>query len=169
MRMLIFLMMSLFAIQISGCSDADKPTSHASEQQTNNGGNALIISEKPNLSIVDVDDDYYVLRISDKRKNRVEFRVHKEGGKLPEIADSFFINYCGKKALIITLQADADTGITAGSTYDNWVLDRATGKVIDVIGAGEVSDRITGEVISDSQKAIIAKLKSGIQSAGECK
>lgn len=169
MRMLIFLMMSLFAIQISGCSDADKPTSHALEQKTNNGGNALIISEKPSLSIVDVDDNYYVLLVSDKRKERMEFRVHKDGGKLPEIVDSFFMNYCGKKALIVILQADADTGITAGSTYDNWVLDRATGKVIDVIGAGEIFDRITGEVISDSQKAIIAKLKSGAQSADECK
>lgn len=130
---------------------------------------AMIASKKPSLSIVDVDDNYYVLLVSDKRKDRMEFRVHKDGGKLPEIVDSFFMNYCGKKALIVILQADADTSITAGSTYDNWVLDRATGKVIDVIGAGEISDRITGEVISDSQKAIIAKLKSGIQSADECK
>lgn len=42
---------------------------------------------------------------------------------------------------------------------DNWVLDRATGKVIDVIGAGEVSDRIPAKSYPTVKKPSLRNLK----------
>ena len=167
MKILFFWTIVLCALQISGCSDTDRPTNHASGQKANNS-NILMASEKPSLSIVDVDDDHYILLVSDKGKGRMEFHLEKSGGVLPEIVNSFFSNYCGKKVLIIVLEGEVNTGVSYGSDYANVVIDIASGKILDEIHAGEVSDKETNEVISNNQKEAILKLKSGVQSADEC-
>lgn len=165
---MVFWIILICTFQISGCSDANKSSDRALERKTNSRGNIVMTSEQPSLSIVDVDDDHYGLLISDRGKNRTEFRLEKNGGKLPKIADSFFSNYCRNKVLIVVLAADASTGITYGRVYENLVIAISLDKILNDFIAGEVFDKETNEVISNNQKQTIAKLKSGVQSADEC-
>ena len=69
---------------------------------------------------------------------------------------------CGKEVLVVVVKAGVNTGVSVGTAYHNALLDPATGEWITTFQGGEVKDRETGEIISDDQKAILAKLKAGI-------
>lgn len=69
---------------------------------------------------------------------------------------------CGKEVLVVVVRTDVNTGVSVGTGYHNALFDPATGEWIATFLGGEIKDRETGEIISDDQKTILAKLKAGI-------
>lgn len=109
------------------------------------------------------DVDIYV-RLTNSMGVSVDNWISDDPAHLHE-SDAIEIIYstaCGKEALVVVVTADVNTGVSAGTAYHNALFDPETGEWITTFHGGEIKDRETGEIISDDQKAILAKLKAGI-------
>ena len=109
------------------------------------------------------DMDIYV-RLTNSMGVSVDNWISDDPAHLHE-SDAIEIIYstaCGKEALVVVVTADVNTGVSAGTAYHNALFDPETGEWITTFHGGEIKDRETGEIISDDQKAILAKLKAGI-------
>lgn len=109
------------------------------------------------------DVDIYV-RLTNSMGVSVDNWISDDPAHLHE-SDAIEIIYstaCGKEALVVVVTADVNTGVSVGTAYHNALFDPETGEWITTFHGGEIKDRETGEIISDDQKAILAKLKAGI-------
>ena len=109
------------------------------------------------------DVDIYV-RLTNSMGVSVDNWISDDPAHLHE-SDAIEIIYstaCGKEALVVVVTADVNTGVSVGTAYHNALFDPDTGEWITTFHGGEIKDRETGEIISDDQKAILAKLKAGI-------
>ena len=109
------------------------------------------------------DVDIYV-RLTNSMGVSVDNWISDDPAHLHE-SDAIEIIYstaCGKEALVVVVTADVNTGVSVGTAYHNALFDPDTGEWITTFHGGEIKDRETGEIISDDQEAILAKLKAGI-------
>lgn len=109
------------------------------------------------------DVDIYV-RLTNSMGVSVDNWISDDPAHLHESAaiEIIYSTACGKEALVVVVTADVNTGVSAGTAYHNALFDPETGEWITTFHGGEIKDRETGEIISDDQKAILAKLKAGI-------
>ena len=109
------------------------------------------------------DVDIYV-RLTNSMGASVDNWISDDPAHLHESAaiEIIYSTACGKEALVVVVTADVNTGVSAGTAYHNALFDPETGEWITTFHGGEIKDRETGEIISDDQKAILAKLKAGI-------
>ena len=109
------------------------------------------------------DVDIYV-RLTNSMGVSVDNWISDDPAHLHESAaiEIIYSTACGKEALVVVVTADVKTGVSAGTAYHNALFDPETGEWITTFHGGEIKDRETGEIISDDQKAILAKLKAGI-------
>lgn len=122
----------------------------------------LVGNEIPVIEILPDTDVLSTLKLRDRKGMIVVSKLDTGPGETPSVRENFYSVICGKETLVLVLRQGVNTGVSEGKYYFNVLINPADGKVITTFEAGEVLDKETKEIISDDQKAVIAKLKTGV-------
>lgn len=152
-----------FCFSISACSKNETESTTIAPQKVE--ATFLENDEIPNIEILWDTDISSTLKLRNRKGMTVIRKLDTGPGETPSARESFYSVICGKKTLVLVLRQGVNTGVSEGKYYFNVLINPADGKWITTFEAGEVGDKETKEIISDNQKAVIAKLKTGVDSA----
>ena len=99
----------------------------------------------------------------------VERVAYEEGGSrdLPTVGDHYGTEFCGRPAIVVTLESAISTGISTGTSFNNVVIDHESAEVLGVLSASEIVDREDGSVISDDQDETEELLRGSVDEDNE--
>jgi len=164
MKNIIWLIPILFFV---ACLKDDENSNGAAVRNTTESM-FLKEGEVPKLKLTIVNNEEMVLTLESLENKVRELSLPNDSGGDSKINEHFLTDYCGLNVLVVVLRQPVNTGISHGYYYVNAVVNIKDGSLIKIIEEGEVSDKETGEIISDGQKNAIAQLKSGKQPSTMC-
>lgn len=145
---------------ISACSKTETESTTIAAQKIE--ATFLVGNEIPVIEILPDTDVLSTLKLRNRKGMIVVSKLDTGPGETPSVRENFYSVICGKETLVLVLRQGVNTGVSEGKYYFNVLINPADGKVITTFEAGEVLDKETKEIISDDQKAVIAKLKAGV-------
>lgn len=165
-----FFVLSLFCLSIAACSKSETPDTSKVDQNITTERELPFLAENeiPKISTSDhpFDDEFGDLvievRLTNQHGSSVVNHISVSPSNGPVSNEHFYTTACRKRVLVLVLWQPVDAGVSTGTSYYNALFDPATGEWITTFGGGEFKDRETGEIITDGQKAVLAKLKVGI-------
>lgn len=165
-----FLMLSLLCFSIAACSKSETPdTSKVDPSITTDSESPFLAEgEMPKISVSDdnftdaLGDLVVKVSLTNRHGSSVTHDLSVEPGVNPESLDAFYTNACGKNSFVLVVQQELRNAETAGTYFFNALFDPATGEWITTFHGANVKDKDTGQIRSDDQKAILARLKAGI-------
>jgi hypothetical protein len=162
--LITFLALTLALTACSRDETATKDTQKDTPATTDALRPFLVPGEIPKVAVTKGGEDgiEIFVRLTNRTGKTIENWVAGDPGEAPNPTEIFYTTVCGKKTLILVLRQGVNTGVSTGKYYFNVLIDPVTGDWITTFSAGEVRDKETGEIISDNQKAVLAKLKAGI-------
>lgn len=160
-----FFVLTLFCLSIVACSRSEAPDTIEVDQNIATEGESPFLAkdEIPAAEIVSTDNDTeFVLTLKNRHGLKKEVEISGNPGYEPSIGEKTYILACGNRMLLIVIEQEIKTAVAFGSFFYNTLLDPKNGEWVTTFNGYKVGDKDTGAIISDDQKAILAKLKAGI-------
>lgn len=159
MKILKFILIGV-CISFSACSKTETGSTTVASQELK----AVFLEndEIPSIELNMDADSSIMLKVQNRKGIVVTHELGVSPGYDPDLKESFYSMICGKKTLVLVISQEVKSAVSAGPYFDNVLINPEDGKIITTFEAGEVVDRETGEIISDDQKAVIGKLKAGV-------
>lgn len=108
------------------------------------------------------EDSNIFVRLTNRAGKSVDNWIDGSPNETPGPKEIFYTTACGKEILVVVLRSGVNNLATVGKIYFNALFDPVTGEWITTFLGAETRDADTSEIISDDQKALLAKLKAGI-------
>ncbi|MEE2022995.1 hypothetical protein [Alkalimonas mucilaginosa] len=111
--------------------------------------------------IVDGEEDIYVRLQNSAGKTVDSWVADSPDYEIPVLADAFYSRICEQDTLVLVLEKGVSTGVSTGKVYINALFEPASGEWLTTFLGAEVTDRKSGELFVNNQKALLQKLKAG--------
>lgn len=161
-----FFVLCLVCLSVTACSKSETASDTSKVDQTSAAGRETSFLAENEIPITELrgtdEDSEFILTLSNRRGEKREIEILLSSGYDPLLGEKTYILACGKKMLLIVIQRELKTAVAFGSFFYNTLIDPETGGWVTAFHGSETGDKDTGKILSDDQKAILAKLKAGI-------
>lgn len=160
------MILSVFCLLMAACSKSETALDAGKIDQNPAAGREmpfLTENEMPTADIRETHKDAeFILTLTNRLGEKKEIEIFGNSGYEPSLEEKIYTLPCGRKMLLIVIRQEIKTAAAFGSFFYNTLIDPKTGEWVTAFHGSEIGDKDTGEIISDDQKAILAKLKAGI-------
>ena len=106
------------------------------------------------------EEDIFV-RLKNNAGETVDSWISENPDETPVVTEIFYTEMCGNETLVIVLSQGINRTVSVGKNYLNALFEPNTGEWLTTFHGGEIKDTETGEMITNNQTELLAKLKSG--------